>query len=190
MSLTVRQKALALALVMVGGAAWWQQSSQVSEPPVPIVRERLPDYRVEGLAATTMGTAGYPVRRMSAERMRHYADDDSSEFDRPILVAYRPQEPPWTIRAETAWASGDGQEVWLHGEVDVDREGAGAIRSVHLTTSELLIRPHEEYAKTDMPVAIVSVDDWLNATGMEVWYGETVMRARLVGRPRARLGVQ
>jgi lipopolysaccharide export system protein LptC len=189
-SLTVRQRVLALGLLAIGGAAWWQQSRQVPEPTVPIVRERLPDYRVEGLAATTMGTTGHPVRRMNAERMRHYADDNSSEFDRPVLIVYRPQEPPWTIRAETAWASGDGEQVWLHGEVDIDREGDGTARPVHLRTSELLVRPHEEYAKTVMPVAIASVDDWLKAKGMEVWYGEAAMRARFVGRPRARVGVQ
>jgi lipopolysaccharide export system protein LptC len=190
MTLSVRQRVLALGLVIIGAAAWWQQSRQIPEPPVPVARERLPDYRVEGLAATTMDTTGYPVRRMSAEHMRHYADDNSSEFDRPILVAYRPKEPPWTIRSETAWASGDGDLVWLHGEVDIDREGDGTARPVHLKTSELLVRPHEEYAKTDMPVALVSVDDWLNATGMEVWYGKGTMRARFVGRPHARVGVQ
>ena len=54
----------------------------------------------------------------------------------------------------------------------------------------MLVRPHEEYAKTVMPVAIASVDDWLKAKGMEVWYGEAEMRARFVGRPRARVGVQ
>lgn len=190
MHLTGRQRVLALMLASMGGAAWWWQSTQVAETPVPITRERLPDYRAENLAAITMDETGRPTRRLSAERLRHYADDDSSEFDRPTLVVYRPDGQPWHIHSETGWASGDGERVWLHGQVHADRQGDGEVKPVHLTTSELLIRPRQEYAETTMPVEIVSLDDRLNSTGMQVWFGETAMRARFLGRARARMAVQ
>jgi hypothetical protein len=41
-----------------------------------------------------------------------------------------------------------------------------------------------------MPVEITSDKDWLTSTGMQVWFGETAMRARFLGRARGRFAVQ
>jgi lipopolysaccharide export system protein LptC len=190
MTFTVRQRVLALVLTLIGGAAWWQQFGQTPEATPTVVRERLPDYRVDGLTATAMDAAGRPARRLTADAMRHYPDDDSSELDRPVLILYRSDGPPWDIRSETGWVSGDGERVLLHGQVVVDREGSGEARPVHLTTSELLVRPRQEYAETSMPVKLTSGEDWLTSTGMQAWYGESAMRARFLGRAHGRFAVQ
>ena len=190
MAFTARQSVLALVLTLVGGAAWWQQSGQAPEAPPTPVRARLPDYTVEQFIATTMGPNGRPARSLTAREMRHYPDDDSSELDLPILVLNRPDGPPWDIRSETGWISGDREQLLLHGQVFADREGRGEARPIHLKTSELTVRPRQNYAETAMPVEITSDEDWLKSTGMQVWFGETEMRARFLGRARGRFAVQ
>ena len=190
MAFTIRQRVLALVLALIGGAAWWQQSGQVPEAPVKPVRARLPDYTVEQFTATTMDLNGRPARSLTAREMRHYPDDDSSELDLPVLVLNRPGEPPWDIRSETGWISGDRERLLLHGQVFADREGRGEARPIHLKTSELTVQPRQSYAETAMPVEITSDEDWLRSTGMQVWFGETAMRARFLGRARGRFAVQ
>jgi lipopolysaccharide export system protein LptC len=190
MTFSARQRVLALVLTLVGGAAWWQQYGQPPEATPTGVRERRPDYTVDGLPATAMDTTGRPVRQLTADAMRHYSDDDSSELDRPVLILYRSDGPPWNIRSDTGWISGDRERVLLHGQVVADREGRGEARPVHLTTSELLVRPRQEYAETAMPVKLTSGEDWLTSTGMQAWYGESVMRARFLGRAHGRFAVQ
>jgi lipopolysaccharide export system protein LptC len=190
MALTPRQRVLALVLTLVGGAAWWQQSRQVPETPQAPPGARVPDYTLERFTATTMGPDGRPARSLSAQELRHYPDDESSELDLPVLVLNRPDGLPWAIRSETGWISGDREQVWLHGPVFADREGRGEARPIHLKTSELMVRPRESYAETAMPVEITSDEDWLTSTGMQAWFAETVMRAHFLGRPRGRFAVQ
>jgi lipopolysaccharide export system protein LptC len=190
MAFTVRQRVLALVLTLVGGVAWWQQSGQAPEAPPMLVRARLPDYTVEQFTATTMDPNGRPARSLTAREMRHYPDDDSSELDLPVLVLNRPDGPPWDIRSESGWISGDREWLLLHGQVFADREGRGEARPIHLRTSELTVRPRQSYAETAMPVEITSDEDWLTSTGMQVWFGETEMRARFLGRARGRFAVQ
>jgi lipopolysaccharide export system protein LptC len=190
MAFTGRQRILTLVLALVGGAAWWQQSGQGPEPPRPVQRERQPDYTVERFSALVLDPAGQPARRLSAREMRHCADDDSSELDLPELILYRPDSPPWDIRSETGWVSGDGDRVLLHGQVSADREGRGDVRPIQLRTSEMLILPRLDYAETDMPVAIDSDADWLRSTGMQVWFADKALRARFLGRARGRFDVQ
>ena len=188
--LSVRQRVLALILAGIGGAAWWYQAQQGELAPVSAPRPRLPDYRVEGFSATTMDAAGRPARNLSARELRHFADDDSSEIDQPVLVVYTPGAPPWNIQSETGWASGDGERLLLQGEVLADREASAETRPIHLRTSELLVRPRQDYAETAMPVRIDSNDDWLTSTGMQAWFGKTDLRASFLGRARARFAVQ
>jgi lipopolysaccharide export system protein LptC len=190
MTFTVRQRALALVLILVGAAAWWQQADQAPERPPAPPRARLPDYTVERFTATEMDPAGRPARTLSADALRHYPDDDSNALDRPVLVLYRPDGPPWNIRSETGWVSGDGERVLLQGQVLADRAGNAEARPLHLKTSELLVRPRQDYAETAMPVDITSDDDWLTSNGMQVWFGETAQRARFLGRARGRFAVQ
>jgi len=190
MAFTARQRVLAVALALVGGAAWWLQSDQTPEPLPAPPGERRPDYTVERFSATAMDPTGQPARSLSAKEMRHFPDDDSSELDLPVLLLYRPDSPPWVIRSETGWVSGDGEQVLLHGEVRADREGSAEARPVHLKTRELLVAPRKEYAETQMPVEITSEEDWLKSTGMQVWFGETALRARFLGRARGRFAVQ
>jgi len=190
MALTSRQRVLALCLALVGGSAWWYQSRQPSTPPETPLGGRLPDYTVEGFSATVLGPDGRPARRLSAAELRHYPDDNSTELERPILILDRPDGLPWKVRSESGWMSGDRDEIRLHGQVHADREGSGEARPVHLKTSELTVHPRQSYAETAMPVEITSDADWLTATGMQVWYAETVMRAHFLGRPHLRFGVQ
>ena len=58
-----------------------------------------------------MDIAGRPARSLSARELRHYPNDDSSEVDLPVLVIYTADGPPWTIRSETGWVSGDGERL-------------------------------------------------------------------------------
>ncbi len=59
--------------------------------PRPLAHE--PDYFVERFAVTRLNQQGEPLYRMSAERLTHFADDDSSEFDAAAAGEPRPASP-------------------------------------------------------------------------------------------------
>ncbi len=139
-----------------------------------IEAEHTPDYYVEDFSITTMGVDGKLERTLSAERMLHYPDDDSTELTRPHLVIYEEGAPPWKIKSERGWVSGDGQLVLLNGAVEIDRAAAPGIRPVHIDTHNLRVRPKENYAETDEKVKIRSLGDVQRSVGMQAWLGEPI----------------
>ena len=155
-----------------GSGLLMQMSSQ--EESVKIKVEHSPDYFVEDFTVTDMDIDGKLEQTLSAERMLHYPDDDSTELTRPHLVLYEEGAPPWKIKSETGWVSGDGQLVLLNGVVKIDRAAAPGIRPVHIATHNLRVRPKENYAETDEKVRVHSLGDVQTSTGMQAWLNEPI----------------
>jgi lipopolysaccharide export system protein LptC len=185
--LSVRQRLLALMLVVVGGFTWWLQQRIQVEPPRAPPAPRRPDYTVQDFTATMMNKQGVPDRRLSAPILRHYPDDGSSELDDPVLTLFRADGPPWVIRSRSGWVSAEGEKVVLRGDVGIDRAGTANLRPIQLRTAELRVRPRQDYAETDTPVRITSEGDWVTSTaGAQAWLGKA-LRVKLLGRSHAKV---
>lgn len=126
-----------------------------------------PDYFVEKLALTRLDKAGNPVFRMSAERMLHYPDDDSSEFERPVLVSLDPGKPLVTLRAERGRATSGGQQTHLYDAVQLTRAAQAGDPALRIDTDYVLLLPDENLARTDRPVHIAWGESTLTGVGME-----------------------
>lgn len=184
-----RELLIGVLLAAAGLAAWWSRMSAPPETARAPIAERTPDYVVDDLTALTMDALGRPQRRLATPRLRHFADDDSSELETPQLVLLDDDTPPWHVTAERGWVLAGGNEVLLQGAVRAERASAPGIEPVIMTTSALLLLPDDDYGETDRFVEIESGDDWVTAVhGMQVWFGED-MRVRLFGRTRALLDV-
>lgn len=186
MSLTGRELIVGMLLALLGAVAWWYSASIAPETERVPNTERRPDYVVEHLVGVTMDPTGRPARRLETPQLRHYPSDDSSELDRPRLLVYDDEAPPWVIRSERGWISSGGDEVLLEGAVRVQRDAAPNLRPMLLTTSEMLLLPDSDYAETDRFAELERGNDWVTANdGMRVWFKEP-MRIRLFGRTRMR----
>jgi lipopolysaccharide export system protein LptC len=181
------QALLAVLLLVVGGLAFWLQREVAEELPPP-AEARRPDYRVEGLTATTMDAQGRPERRLTAAELRHYAREDASELDDPVLTLFDPDAPPWVARSQQGLISDGGDRIDLIGDVHLTRAGSESLRPLHLTTEVLWVEPEQERARTDRPVRLTSHEDWVtSANGALVHYAEP-LRVELFGRAHARIG--
>lgn len=185
--LSTRQRILALAMASVGAFAWWLHRGEEVPGPQEGARERRPDYRVDHLRVTTMDESGAPRRYLTATELRHYADDNSKELQAPEVILCVKRGPPWRIRSETAWISGDNHLIRMEGEVYVDRVAGPASSSVHMRTHDVLLKWNENYAQTERLVRITSGADWVTAkNGGRIWLGEW-LRVKLAGPVRGGL---
>ena len=178
---------LGLALALAG-ATWWLASWLQRGEDDRRQTGRAPDYYLETLEFTTMGPQGRPERRLRAERMVHYADDDSTELTAPRLTVYDDPGPPWEIEADKGRVSGDGELVVLRGEVRIEREAAEGVRPVQIATRELRVRPEASFAETDQAVDAHSGGDRVRSDGMQIWFDGPV-RIKLLANVRGRYEV-
>jgi lipopolysaccharide export system protein LptC len=137
-----------------------------------VKRGRLPDYVVSRFTAVETDDTGRPSRRLAADQLRQFVDEDLAELDVPRLTFFEAEGPPWEAQSRSGLLLKGGEEVRLTEAVKIRRAGSGSLRSVQLDTSELEVWPKREYAQGDRPVRIESDGDWLTASGIRLWYAQ------------------
>ena len=86
---------LALALLTF----YLERTVREDETPAS-ARRHDPDYYVTNFTTTTYNREGAAESMMSAARMLHYPDDDTTDLVAPRVVQSKPNEPRYTVRAE------------------------------------------------------------------------------------------
>ena len=137
------------------------------EDSPPAKRRHDPDYIISNFTTTTYDRDGKPLTVLSAVRMVHFPDDDSTELLAPRIVQTKPKEPRMSVRAERGALSGDGEEVFLYDDVVLVREADEVRPEARLTTSFLHIVRDRSLVRTDREVTIVEDQRSLTGRGME-----------------------
>lgn len=163
-----------LLAVAVVGTGWLAE--QLAPPAEP--REVRPpgeiDYYARNIHRTTVDLRGRRRNVLVAEKLTHYHNDDHSELERPVLTLFSSDGPPWVIHGERGTVASRSTDVFLEGPVlvlrDADRKG----RTFRAETSNVRIRPDEEYGETEDFVEIISPPDELSGIGMQAHFGKAL----------------
>lgn len=153
---------LALALL----SFWLERTARVA--PVTSSQERHdPDYSVEQFTITDFSRAGAPESTLSAAKMVHYPDDETTALVAPRLVQSRPNQPRLHLSAERGMLSRDGEEVFLHDNVELLRDAAAESAESRMQTSFLHVLRARAVVRTDREVRISERGRTLVGLGME-----------------------
>ena len=151
------------------GATYWLNQQVLPEPAKPDSSKRHdPDAIVENFSATKLNELGVPSFIMAATKMLHYPDDDSTTLEAPRITLLSSGQPAIHAVANRAIISSNGDEVFLHDAVEVQREASKKQDKLTLQTEYLRIVPDQDLADTDRAVTIVDAHDIVHATGMEM----------------------
>lgn len=173
-----------LLLLVFAVISWFLVHTQQEEAAVFTPQEHRPDAWARDLDVTEMDDLGKPRYNLKADKMVHFDDDESTVLTEPRLTVFNHDRPPWHVDSTVGWVSADRTLVLLTGEVIINREGKGRLRPLRAVTSELRVKPQENYAETDRHVRIDSRDDWLESDGAEIWFEEPV-RMKFLSRVKA-----
>ena len=113
-----------------------------------------PDYIVEKLAGVRMGESGSVDYSLSAAKMVHYPDDDTTLLTSPKFVSYASPKATVTITSSEGVVSSKGEHVYFQDNVRVTRapqEGSGELV---MRTSFLHVAPDYHIATTDRSVTL------------------------------------
>jgi lipopolysaccharide export system protein LptC len=172
-----------IVFLAIAAGSWWLADALREEDKPARETQHRPDYFVENFTLWEMNPDGSPRYQLGAERMLHYADDDSTELFRPRLILFNPEQPSWNIGSRKGWVSGDGELVLLRGQVVIDRQAGKGIRPVHLVTRNVRIQPKLDYAETSQPVEMTSENNKVTAVGLKLWFQEPI-RLKLLSEVR------
>jgi lipopolysaccharide export system protein LptC len=156
--------ALMLALALL---TFYLERAVREEEGHPALRRHDPDYLVTNFTTTTYNRDGATEARLSAARMVHYPDDDSTELVAPRLVQSKPAEPRITVTADRGALSRDGEEIFLYENVVLLREPEGGRPAARLTTNFLHLVRDRSLVRTDQEVEIVEDRRRITGRGME-----------------------
>ena len=91
----LREWSALLPLLLLLAATYWLNQQVQPLPPKPD-RSKLhdPDFIISKFSATTLNEQGVPRFLVSAQKMMHYPDDDSTLLDEPQLSSFNAGLPP------------------------------------------------------------------------------------------------
>jgi lipopolysaccharide export system protein LptC len=128
------------------------------------------DLYIEDFKAVSLDEEGRVRQSITAKVARHFPDDDTTEFDSPLITFSDPDKPPVSVEADRATITGDQKNAYFRGHVRGVRAAAADDREkgpIVITSEYLHILPKEDKMETDKPVTISDPRGIINAIGME-----------------------
>jgi lipopolysaccharide export system protein LptC len=126
----------------------------------------LPDLYVESLYWESHGPGGRTVRRLRAQRLEQWPDEDTARLIEPRLEIRGDRDRRWLARAERGRLSADGRSLRLEQEVSLrPHPDSGGLR---VTAERLHITADGDFVETDAPVVLESGNWHFSAGGLRV----------------------
>lgn len=140
-----------------------------------------PDAIIDNFTVTRLDERGAAQYTLTANRMLHFADDDSTELAAPQVVK-RGEGPKVTITAERGTVTHDGKEAFFYGNVLVVRAATAEREELRVRTDALHVLAEKNIARTDRAVTITEGRSVLSGVGME--FDENARRFALFSQVR------
>jgi lipopolysaccharide export system protein LptC len=140
-----------------------------------------PDAIIDNFTVTRLDERGVAQYTLTANRMLHFADDDTTELAAPRVIKLG-EGPTVTITAERGTVTRDGEEAFFHGNVRVVRSATPEREELRVHTDYLHVLPQKNIARTDRAVTLIEGRSVLSAVGME--FDENARRLTLFSQVR------
>jgi lipopolysaccharide export system protein LptC len=158
-----------LMLLLLAALTWWLDSKvQPLEPKRDGSSRHDPDYILENFTTTHMSEGGMPRYVLTAKKMVHYPDDDTTHLETPVLRHIEEGKPEINITANRALLSSGGEDAYFFDNVNVVRQPDQKYGELRLVTSFLHVIPDQDLAKTDKPVTLTNPHSIVTAVGLEL----------------------
>ena len=171
---------------VVAIVSWWMSRLSVSENvKASVVPAQSPDYFSTDYEKVEMDIEGKLKSKVTADKLMHYSETDIAELENPVITMFKPDAPVWVIRSETGTVPAGGRDVFLNGKVFIDRAKAPGFKEIKIITSNLRVKPEQDYAETDEWADLIMLPGRTSGTGMEVTFS-TPIHLKLLANVRGR----
>jgi lipopolysaccharide export system protein LptC len=172
-----------LPLLLLLAATYWLNLQVLPLPQIQSQQRHDIDYYIDNFSAVTLSAQGQPRFTLTAEKLWHYPDDDTTHLQMPKLISLYADRPPTTTSAQTGMISSKGDDVFLYDEVRVVRPASGSTGEQLFSTDYLHVVPDRDWAETDQSVVMTNQYSVIRAVGMEL--DNKARTAKLLSHVRA-----
>jgi lipopolysaccharide export system protein LptC len=155
-------------LALLALAYWLNQQAQPEAPRKVSLGGHDPDAIMENFSATKMNDLGLPGFVMSAKKMMHYPDDDSTILEDPHISMLSADHPALHATAKRGKISSKGDEIFLYDDVKVSREASARQDLLTLQTDYLHIVPDKSLTDTNLAVTVADAHSTVQAIGLQM----------------------
>lgn len=126
-----------------------------------------PDYIISGATVRKLDTDGALQYTLIARELRHYPDNDTTDFIEPRLQQFNPSRPAVTVRAGRGHSNARGQRIDLSDTVEVRRAATRSHGELVVETPELTVLTDEGRAFTKSRILIRQDKSSIEGVGMQ-----------------------
>ncbi len=159
---------LFIFVALIALTYWLDQTtlSQTLTPENALYQE--PDYIVENISGIRQDYEQNIHRAFFAKTMKHYIDDDITQLEQVRFVNTETRAPLIRLHANQARLAGNGEDIYLTGDVTVLRGADTDEDLLTMMTNYLHLIPDQNLVKTDQSVRISRLNTTINAIGLEL----------------------
>lgn len=170
-----------LFMILLAGVSFWLERVVQPGPLHQSIARHDPDFWAENFTVRRFGPDGKLQNTLTASRMEHYPDDDTTIVKNPTMRYHR--QPPVTISSSKGLIGKDGKEVSLIGNTLITRGGRDKTPATHVATEVLTLFPDDEKATSVHPVTITQGQSIISGSGMvsDSRTGISVLSGRVTG---------
>ena len=111
---------------------------------------------------------------LTANKMTHYSDDQTTHLENPLMLFYNAPNPAWQIGAQSGKLEKGAETLWLNGKVEIERPASPYGKELIIHTSNLQIFPKVSLAQTQDFTELRSGNNLTTGTGMKATFSTPV----------------
>jgi lipopolysaccharide export system protein LptC len=135
-----------------------------TSPPEAPTQERIrlhePDYIIKNGTLSALNELGNTKHRILADKLTHYDDDASMDFDIPRMRLFQPNKAPVTVKADTGHMDGDVSVLELFNNAFIFRPAQAATETepanlrMLATSSYFKVLINDDIIETNRPITL------------------------------------
>lgn len=174
-----------VAVAALAGITWWLLQATLPPPGGDAARPKThtPDYFADNFSVSELDQSGQTQYRLTAAKLLHYEDNETSDLTRPAMRAFQPDKPVVTTTSKRGTVNGDVSIVDLYDDAQILRAAGGTDPQMQADSEHFRIFVNDDVIQTEKPVKLQRGLSVMNATdGMK--YNNVTRVIELYGNVR------
>ncbi len=155
-------------MLVLAGLTFWLMRIVETKPREPDKTRHDPDMIVENFTARQLGIDGDERYTISAKKMTHFPDDDSTDVEQVQFSAREKNQAPLVVTSSRAKLTGKADEIFFLDKVKLVREPFQTFERLVGDTTYFHVIPDLGIGKTDQPITLQEGANTMTASAMEI----------------------